>query len=435
MRLEHGAVVQPLGDIRTVVPGLLSKFSFVEIHSTREGQLMMKKKVSTILIMLLMLSVYPAVFAATGAFHDVKDSHWAGPHIEEAVKRGYVTGYPDGTFRPGNPITRAEFASILAKATKLEEIRASQDVFADVPAGNWAKPYIDKLVSVGIIDPSDYKHRAKAGDDITRYEMVKWMVNGLAESDDSFKQALEDTKGTLVPFVEYYKGGIAEDKIPYVAVARGTQLTLGLPDGSFGFDQPTTRAEVAVIMQRYVGLEGGNADDYRELTELRDVGKTGTNMMVFDAKIGLSEDDKPLFFENIVGKEIRTKTGGSVKVHRYILVDESVDPNDKRVGVYAHLFVDPSSQRLPNSYSAFIEISYTPTVTNMDELKFLSEVDYITGYRLPDETLRQKYGFNTYPTFTKGRTEKFWVYQFIKRNTIWHNITAKDGSMAAFRFN
>lgn len=395
--------------------------------------MMMKKTVSTILIALLILSVYPAAFAAPGVFHDVKDSHWAGPHIEEAVKRGYVTGYPDGTFRPGNPITRAEFASILAKATKLEERRASQDVFADVPAGNWAKPYIDKLVSVGIIDSSDYKNGAKAGDFITRYEMVKWMVAGLAESDDSFKQALEDTKGTLVPFVEYYKGGIAEEKIPYVAVARGTQLTVGLPDGSFGFDQPTTRAEVAVIMQRYVGLEGGNADDYRELTELRDVGKTGTNMMVFDPKIGLSEDDKPLFFENVVNKEIRTKTGGTVKIHRYIIIDDSKDLADKAIGVYANMFVEPTTEGVPNSLMAYIEISYNPSISNMDELKFLSEVTYVTAYKT-NNALLDKFGYSTYTRFEKGKEDRFWVADLIERNTNL-NIMAKDGSRASFRFN
>lgn len=47
---------------------------------------------------------------------DKKDyeGHWAQQYIEKAVNAGYMTGYPDGTFKPDNPITRAEFARVLS---------------------------------------------------------------------------------------------------------------------------------------------------------------------------------------------------------------------------------------------------------------------------------------------------------------------------------
>ena len=41
-------------------------------------------------------------------YPDVPASHWAAPYVEAAVAAGYVTGYLDGTFRPGNTITLAE---------------------------------------------------------------------------------------------------------------------------------------------------------------------------------------------------------------------------------------------------------------------------------------------------------------------------------------
>ena len=41
-------------------------------------------------------------------YPDVPASHWAAPYVEAAVTSGYVTGYLDGTFRPGNSITLAE---------------------------------------------------------------------------------------------------------------------------------------------------------------------------------------------------------------------------------------------------------------------------------------------------------------------------------------
>jgi len=399
----------------------------------------MKKLISltlTIVLLLGSMNVAAAAASPTGKFKDVKDNHWARSAIEEAAKKGFITGYPDGTFKPESNITRAEFASILAKATKLSAPNVSPEVFADVPAKNWARKSIDKLVSVGIIDPGDYKKGSKASDKITRFEMVKWMISGLAMSDPSFRIALDETQGTLVPFTEFYKGGLEARQIPYVAVARGTQLTLGLPDGSFGVKQPTTRAEVAVIMQRYIGLESTNADSYRELTELRDVAKTGTNMMVFDAKLGLSDDNKPLPFENILNKEVKTKTGGKLKIHRYIVVDQSLEQKNKPVGVFANMFVDDELQKFSNTYSCYIELTYTPAVSNMNNLNFLGEVASITGdYVRGDKP--EKFGYPTYGTsnFTKGKEMNMWVHIIYKRDSFWTDIKASDGSKSTFRFN
>jgi len=42
------------------------------------------------------------------------EGHWAQPYIEKAINYGYMTGYPDGSFKPDNPITRAEFARVLS---------------------------------------------------------------------------------------------------------------------------------------------------------------------------------------------------------------------------------------------------------------------------------------------------------------------------------
>lgn len=42
------------------------------------------------------------------------EGHWAQPYIEKAINYGYMTGYPDGSFKPDQPITRAEFARVLS---------------------------------------------------------------------------------------------------------------------------------------------------------------------------------------------------------------------------------------------------------------------------------------------------------------------------------
>ncbi|OXS55004.1 hypothetical protein B1A99_24810 [Cohnella sp. CIP 111063] len=388
----------------------------------------MKKLLMLIISISLVLTAASSVAAATSKFKDVMANHWASNAINEAAQKGFIKGYPDGTFKPSNNITRAEFASLLAKISGLVgEPHQSKEVFSDVPS--WAKEAVDNLVEAGYIDRNDYKKKPKATEAISRYEMVKWMVTGLTIAEPTYKQALDETKGTLVPFTEYYKSGIPADRIPYVAVARGTQLTVGLPDGSFGFDNPTTRAEVAVIINRYLKLLSKQADDFKELSELREVGKTGTNMMTFGAKVALL-NTKPQFFENIVGKDIKTKTGGNVKVHRFIVTDNSISSTP--VGVYAPMFIDDEMKSHPNAYAVFIEISFTPATDTMDKLIFLSEVPYITSDSLRGKLI-EHYGYQTIPTFDKAKEKRFWVKQYVMKDYIWIDINAKDGSFSSFR--
>ncbi|WP_164931708.1 S-layer homology domain-containing protein, partial [Longirhabdus pacifica] len=167
----------------------------------------------------------------------------------------------------------------IARATAVNEEVVDFDGFDDVPSTHWAQEEINRLVRLGFIDEADYASGLAPDDSQTRYEMTKWLVDGLKQAEESFIQAFEDTKGTLVPFTEYYKEGIPEEKIPYLAVAKGSKLVSGFPDGSFGLDKTTTRAEVVALLYNYLDIEGTGAETYPWLDELREVGTTGTNLL------------------------------------------------------------------------------------------------------------------------------------------------------------
>lgn len=59
------------------------------------------------------------------------NGHWAQSQIEKWVKQGLAKGYPDGTFRPDNKVTRAEFVTLLNRAFGQQKPGAECD-FADV---------------------------------------------------------------------------------------------------------------------------------------------------------------------------------------------------------------------------------------------------------------------------------------------------------------
>ncbi len=83
------------------------------------------------------------------SFNDVPVSHWAANYIGYMEQFGIVTGYADGSFRPDSPVTRAEFAAIASRFEKLTEGAKS---FADVPATYWAASYINFAATRGWVN-------------------------------------------------------------------------------------------------------------------------------------------------------------------------------------------------------------------------------------------------------------------------------------------
>ena len=86
------------------------------------------------------LAVAFVMTATSGAyaagFKDVKDSNWASESINRMSEKGYTGGFPDGTFRPGANISRAEFAAIINKINGFTEQEKTE--FRDLSSSHWA---------------------------------------------------------------------------------------------------------------------------------------------------------------------------------------------------------------------------------------------------------------------------------------------------------
>ncbi|MDD3889183.1 MAG: S-layer homology domain-containing protein [Syntrophomonadaceae bacterium] len=79
---------------------------------------------------------------------DIRADYWAYESINNLVKGGVMNGYPDGTFRPEKPITRAEFAKVITLASGTRDIDSTKPVvFTDAGPGHWAGAYINVCVS------------------------------------------------------------------------------------------------------------------------------------------------------------------------------------------------------------------------------------------------------------------------------------------------
>jgi len=86
---------------------------------------------------------------SVGTFPDVPANHWAKDAVSAAAARGIVRGYPDGTFRPNDPVTRAEMTVMAALASGTIGKVPSKPTFADVAPDHWAAPYIYAFLGDG----------------------------------------------------------------------------------------------------------------------------------------------------------------------------------------------------------------------------------------------------------------------------------------------
>lgn len=111
------------------------------------------------------------------AFYDTA-GHWAEASIQQAVKDGIVKGYPDGSFKPNQTVTRAEFAVMLMNALKPQDEGVALTFTDATEIGDWAHQAITQAVQAGIIKGfADGNFRPDAN--ITRSEMAVMIARAL----------------------------------------------------------------------------------------------------------------------------------------------------------------------------------------------------------------------------------------------------------------
>lgn len=88
-------------------------------------------------------------------FPDVPKDHWSYSYIEGAVKAGLIKGYPDGTFKPDGQVTKAEEMAVAVRGKKWETVTPSVFHFSDCQADAWFAPYVESALAQGIVKIPD----------------------------------------------------------------------------------------------------------------------------------------------------------------------------------------------------------------------------------------------------------------------------------------
>lgn len=180
------------------------------------------------------------------AYPDVSPNHWAAKEIEILTQQGVIVGYPDGTFRPDEYVTRAEFASMAIKALGQEHTVVAQPVnFTDIDPSFWAYDAIQKALYFDLIScpPSGQPFRPE--DSVSRGESISVAVNALTTEQISYVKAKEVLShkyldSNAIPEWFVVPAGKAEILNMLVTMPSSTKLV--------DADRAATRAEVAAIL-------------------------------------------------------------------------------------------------------------------------------------------------------------------------------------------
>lgn len=202
----------------------------------------MKKYLFFVLFFLAFIS--QAQIAYSQAFTDVQD-HWAVGYIGQLSEANVISGYPDGTFRPEDNITRAEFIKALVVSRALPLRPVANPTFTDVKPYYWCYPYIETAVAAGIVVSAEYIQLTfKPDQPITRVEAAMFLSRSLGLAEESTYTGFDD--GYQIP--GEFRG--------YIRAAKERGLISGYPDGTFRPWNPISRAEASTILVRYIYEQG-----------------------------------------------------------------------------------------------------------------------------------------------------------------------------------
>lgn len=170
-------------------------------------------------------------------FDDLTPRHWAYHPVMRLVDSGVITGFPDHTYRPEQPVTRAEFLALTTRALP-QLIRRSGWEGPDLD--HWAGEMFAIVASNGVITEDDYGpgfSRFILDDPISRDEAAMILVRAAG---------IPTQPGESPPFTD--RARIRHGA--QVAAAARAGLINGFPDGTYRPFENLTRAQAATIVER-----------------------------------------------------------------------------------------------------------------------------------------------------------------------------------------
>lgn len=277
------------------------------------------KAVILVLVMFFTASVPVNVLGVT-KFSDIR-GHWAEKYINEAVSQGIIKGYQDGTFKPDNAVTRAEFISMVNRALKCTGTTSIS--FNDVPYSEWYYSDISKAVAATYV--AGYEDNTFKPDSPISRQEVSVMISRFVPT--------YNYSGNLKNYPDYR----SVDDWAYTALSKinGKGYIGAYSDGKIHPRDQLTRGQTAKILCEILAKESIVSSDTsvsKDGTKLS--GKIYTNNVTVLKDLG---DNEMTLDNSIVLGTLYVQGGGtnSVTINNCRIANASVNRSASAVRVYA----------------------------------------------------------------------------------------------------
>lgn len=180
-------------------------------------------------------------------FNDL-DGHWSQAQVYRLVELGAVSGMGDGTFRPGEPISRGAFLKVMMSALRAEALVPERFVLMDIPlyediGEHWSRSFVEDAYANSFFNSTEYFPRFDPDQPITREEIGRLAGAAIESAVFDFGETRELRQFSDADAIEAWR-------TPAIATAVRHGVLTGYPDGTFQPKLTATRAEAAVIVIR-----------------------------------------------------------------------------------------------------------------------------------------------------------------------------------------
>ncbi len=334
------------------------------------------KRFLTIILMIVLLTTTVLAQAKAG-FTDTNPTDWYIPTITRLIEWGGITGYPDGTFRPNDLMTRAEFTKTLIGALWRDKYEIST-------SGHWATNFIDAAETAGILDKGEFTN--KLDNPISRNEMAK-MATRVIETTENEKWQ-EDLSKYIYQIKDY--DTTLNNYKDYILKAYTKGIITGYPDGTFAGNKGLTRAEAATVVVRII--------DNKERVLLA----------------------PPKEIQDPAGPTI-----GNVNTVYTGLVKEEDKPKDK---IIVDRLKDVSNPKPGLNIKDYPDAPLEYTIDGVDlKLKTNYQIGSITKILTTNDIQRlQAYGYNWHTGYEREVPPRVKLGEYYEKHPDWADIAVKD---------
>ncbi len=268
----------------------------------------MGKKLCAMVLSLVLAATSTFATVSAADFSDVTAAYdWASEAIDQLSDAGIVTGYPDGTFKPGNSVSKQESIALFARMMgSTEDINSAilefaTDTYADEfehldTFANKEMSYLIYKHALAVSDIPTYLNNSVMDAPTKRYEAATLIAKCLG--GDVW---LKGNPTIEVSFPD--KDQIPDNALGYVQYATNLGIIKGMDDGTFNPNGDVTRAQMAVMLQRMIDLmnftyEKGNVSEihtgYSTVTLKLADGTSKTVNIVTDVAINVNGEKSPM---------------------------------------------------------------------------------------------------------------------------------------------